>query len=183
MPATSNAQTRTGWPCGGSNALLPERWVTPVFRGITKEKLLETVKFFVAPKTLGGWRLIDFLWFLLNDKIHNRRPTTNASATRPLNDKVSQLPRPRSARDDPCAVPHLDLRPRRVERFQTPDVIDAHEENARGPAAVRTARAQHVPDTYGPRRPRSPRSLSFPCRARTPPYHSSRGREGGRQSA
>jgi uncharacterized damage-inducible protein DinB len=40
--------------------------------GMTDDQLLETVKFFVAPKTLGDVRKIDFLWMLLFDQIHHR---------------------------------------------------------------------------------------------------------------
>jgi uncharacterized damage-inducible protein DinB len=36
------------------------------------DQLLETVKFFTAPKTLGDVRRIDFLWFMLSDEIHHR---------------------------------------------------------------------------------------------------------------
>ena len=43
-----------------------------VVRAIPDEKLGETVKFFVAPKTLSDVRRIDFLWFLLHDEIHHR---------------------------------------------------------------------------------------------------------------
>ena len=36
------------------------------------EKLPEKVKFFVGPKTMGDYRRVDFLWFLLHDQIHHR---------------------------------------------------------------------------------------------------------------
>ena len=36
------------------------------------EKLMETVKFFVAPKTMGDVRRMDVLWSLLHDEIHHR---------------------------------------------------------------------------------------------------------------
>ena len=32
----------------------------------------ETVRFYVAPKTLGDFRKIDFLWFVLLDHVHHR---------------------------------------------------------------------------------------------------------------
>src|SRR5262245_18310717 len=35
-------------------------------------RLDETVQFFVAPRTLGDVRMLDFLWFLLFDHIHHR---------------------------------------------------------------------------------------------------------------
>lgn len=41
-------------------------------RSTTDERLQEPVKFFVAPKTLGDVRRIDFAWFLLHDEIHHR---------------------------------------------------------------------------------------------------------------
>lgn len=36
------------------------------------EKLMETVKFLVAPKTLGDYTRLQFAWFLLCDEIHHR---------------------------------------------------------------------------------------------------------------
>ena len=36
------------------------------------ERLLESVKFFTGPKTLGDVRRLDFAWFLLMDEIHHR---------------------------------------------------------------------------------------------------------------
>jgi uncharacterized damage-inducible protein DinB len=41
-------------------------------RATPDEKLNETVKFFVGPKTLGDVRRMDFAWFLLHDQIHHR---------------------------------------------------------------------------------------------------------------
>ena len=41
-------------------------------RGTPDEKLYDTVRFFVAPKTLGDQRRIDVAWMLLNDQIHHR---------------------------------------------------------------------------------------------------------------
>jgi uncharacterized damage-inducible protein DinB len=41
-------------------------------RGMNDEELQQTVKFFVAPKTLGDIPKLDFLWFLLHDQIHHR---------------------------------------------------------------------------------------------------------------
>lgn len=41
-------------------------------RATPDEKLGETVKFFVAPKTMGDVRRMDLLWFLLHDQIHHR---------------------------------------------------------------------------------------------------------------
>ena len=41
-------------------------------RATSDEELQQTVKFFVAPKTLGDFRRIDFLWFILHDEIHHR---------------------------------------------------------------------------------------------------------------
>jgi uncharacterized damage-inducible protein DinB len=39
---------------------------------IPDEQMYETVKFFVAPKTIGDVSRIDFVWFLLSDEIHHR---------------------------------------------------------------------------------------------------------------
>lgn len=39
---------------------------------IPDDKMLDPVKFFTAPKTLGDIPRIDFLWFLLGDQIHHR---------------------------------------------------------------------------------------------------------------
>lgn len=36
------------------------------------DELHETVKFFVAPKTMGDVPKLDFLWMLLHDQIHHR---------------------------------------------------------------------------------------------------------------
>ncbi|HUF25752.1 MAG TPA: DinB family protein [Gemmatimonadaceae bacterium] len=41
-------------------------------KSLPDEKLHETVKFLVAPKTLGDVRRTDFAWFLLHDEIHHR---------------------------------------------------------------------------------------------------------------
>jgi uncharacterized damage-inducible protein DinB len=35
-------------------------------------QLLESVKFFTAPKTMGEVSRINFLWFLLSDQVHHR---------------------------------------------------------------------------------------------------------------
>jgi uncharacterized damage-inducible protein DinB len=44
-----------------------------VLRGVDEAALSnETVKFFVAPKTLGDVPKIEFLWFLLLDHVHHR---------------------------------------------------------------------------------------------------------------
>jgi uncharacterized damage-inducible protein DinB len=41
-------------------------------RSTPDDKLDQTVKFFVGPKTLGDVRRMDLLWFLLHDQIHHR---------------------------------------------------------------------------------------------------------------
>ena len=41
-------------------------------RGMSDEDLRGTVRFFVAPKTLGDIPMMEFLWFLLHDQIHHR---------------------------------------------------------------------------------------------------------------
>jgi uncharacterized damage-inducible protein DinB len=40
--------------------------------GLSDEQLFGTVKFFVAPKTLGDFTRLQILWFLLCDQIHHR---------------------------------------------------------------------------------------------------------------
>jgi uncharacterized damage-inducible protein DinB len=35
-------------------------------------QLLENVKFFTAPRTMGDWQRIQFMWLLLSDQIHHR---------------------------------------------------------------------------------------------------------------
>ena len=41
-------------------------------RSMPESELAKTSKFFVAPKTMGDVRRMDFLWFLLHDQIHHR---------------------------------------------------------------------------------------------------------------
>jgi uncharacterized damage-inducible protein DinB len=38
----------------------------------TDEELQQEVHFFVAPKTMGEYTRIDWIWFLLHDQIHHR---------------------------------------------------------------------------------------------------------------
>jgi uncharacterized damage-inducible protein DinB len=52
------------------------RRVAELVRGMPDEGLLETIQFFVAPKTLGDVRRFDFLWMLLHDQIHHRGQLT-----------------------------------------------------------------------------------------------------------
>jgi uncharacterized damage-inducible protein DinB len=46
--------------------------VVSTINSLDDAKLNGTVKFFVAPKTLGDIPTIDFLWFILMDHIHHR---------------------------------------------------------------------------------------------------------------
>jgi len=50
--------------------------VTSDFRALIKStpdaKMDEKVHFFTAPKTMGEFSRIDWLWFLLSDEIHHR---------------------------------------------------------------------------------------------------------------
>lgn len=47
--------------------------VVETLRGVDEARLgTDTVKFFVAPKTLGDYTKHDFLWFLLFDHVHHR---------------------------------------------------------------------------------------------------------------
>ncbi len=41
-------------------------------RGLRDDQLPDTVKFFIAPKTIGDVPKIQFLWLLLSDQIHHR---------------------------------------------------------------------------------------------------------------
>ena len=41
-------------------------------RRATPEQLGGTVKFFIAPKTMGDVPLVEFAWFILHDQIHHR---------------------------------------------------------------------------------------------------------------
>jgi uncharacterized damage-inducible protein DinB len=43
-----------------------------LIRTTPDDKLDETVKFFVGPKTMGDVKRLDFAWFLLHDEIHHR---------------------------------------------------------------------------------------------------------------
>ncbi len=43
-----------------------------IVRTMPDEKLVENVKFFTGPKTLGDVTRLQFLWFLLCDEIHHR---------------------------------------------------------------------------------------------------------------
>jgi uncharacterized damage-inducible protein DinB len=43
-----------------------------LFAATSDDDLSKTVKFMVAPKTLGDFKRIDFAWFLLHDQIHHR---------------------------------------------------------------------------------------------------------------
>ena len=43
-----------------------------VLRETPEDQLPKTVRFFVAPKTMGDIPTFDFLWFLLHDHIHHR---------------------------------------------------------------------------------------------------------------
>jgi uncharacterized damage-inducible protein DinB len=49
-----------------------ERELVEVLRTATAEQLGRTVQFFVGPKQLGDYEMMDFLWFLLHDQIHHR---------------------------------------------------------------------------------------------------------------
>lgn len=48
------------------------RRVAERVRTMPEAQLRETVKFFVAPKTIGDVPRMEFLWFLLHDQIHHR---------------------------------------------------------------------------------------------------------------
>ena len=46
--------------------------VVETLKGLDEAKLDRTVKFPVAPKTIGDIPTMDFLWFILHDHIHHR---------------------------------------------------------------------------------------------------------------
>ena len=48
------------------------RQVVETLRNTDDARLDENVKFMVAPKTLGDFRTIDFLWFVVLDHVHHR---------------------------------------------------------------------------------------------------------------
>ena len=51
--------------------------VVEILEGMSDEQLhQETVKFYVAPKTLGDFTKMAFAWFLLHDQIHHRGQLT-----------------------------------------------------------------------------------------------------------
>ena len=41
-------------------------------KGTPDSRLNETVQFFTGPKTMGEYKVIDFMWFMLLDCIHHR---------------------------------------------------------------------------------------------------------------
>jgi uncharacterized damage-inducible protein DinB len=43
-----------------------------LIRSSDENKLNQTVRFFVGPKTMGDISRIEFLWFMLHDQIHHR---------------------------------------------------------------------------------------------------------------
>jgi uncharacterized damage-inducible protein DinB len=43
-----------------------------ILRDATPAQLAGTVKFFIAPKTMGDMPLVEFSWFILHDQIHHR---------------------------------------------------------------------------------------------------------------
>lgn len=46
--------------------------VVQIVRDLPDEQLAETVKFFVAPKTLGDVPKLQFIWMTVHDQIHHR---------------------------------------------------------------------------------------------------------------
>lgn len=43
-----------------------------LLRDCPDDQLEGTTRFFTAPKTMGDWPNVEFLWFLLHDQIHHR---------------------------------------------------------------------------------------------------------------
>jgi uncharacterized damage-inducible protein DinB len=46
--------------------------IVELVRRTPDERLYATIKFPVAPKTIGDWKTLDFLWMMLHDQIHHR---------------------------------------------------------------------------------------------------------------
>jgi uncharacterized damage-inducible protein DinB len=59
----------------------------------------ETVQFYTGPKTLGDFKVIDFLWFMLLDCIHHRGQLS--AYLRPVGGKVPAIYGPSG--DEPWA--------------------------------------------------------------------------------
>lgn len=70
---------------GPSSPPVPDKWedVLPalekahvefrrVFESYSDQQLLEPIKFFVGPRTIGDYSRLQFAWFLLSDQIHHR---------------------------------------------------------------------------------------------------------------
>ena len=70
---------------GPSSPPVPEKWedvlsalevahvaFRKAFESYSDEQLLEPIKFFVGPKTIGDYSRLQFAWFLLSDQIHHR---------------------------------------------------------------------------------------------------------------
>lgn len=70
---------------GGPGPAAPEKWedvleaieaahvdFRQTFESYTDDQLMETIKFFAAPKTLADFPRIAFAWFLVSDQIHHR---------------------------------------------------------------------------------------------------------------
>jgi hypothetical protein len=51
-----------------------------VVESFSEAQLMENVKFFSAPKTMGDYQRIGFMWFLLSDQIHHRGSSRSAPA-------------------------------------------------------------------------------------------------------
>lgn len=79
-------ELKTGVPPGPTlHAKAPEKWddlvaayekanseYRAVIAGATENDLAANVHFFTGPKTMGAYRRIDWVWFLLSDEIHHR---------------------------------------------------------------------------------------------------------------
>ena len=80
-----NDELASGVPSGSRPAAPPEKWSDLLaalekahadFRALVQatpeEKLYENVHFYTAPKTMGEYTRMRWLWFLLHDEIHHR---------------------------------------------------------------------------------------------------------------
>ncbi len=72
MPAGKPAEPPASWDAIVEAIEGSHREFGELVRATPPEKLDQTIKFFVAPRTMGDVRRMDFLWFLLHDEIHHR---------------------------------------------------------------------------------------------------------------
>jgi uncharacterized damage-inducible protein DinB len=72
MPAGKMPEAPDSWDAILAAAESAHQDFGKLVRAMPDEQLVEYVKFFVAPKTMGDISRIDVAWFLLHDEIHHR---------------------------------------------------------------------------------------------------------------